>query len=530
MRSSRRSDALGTAILGIAITALGSGGCSAVDNVFCDNGNCGWSDNESASLSNLADLSATPPEDTSNKYYDNPMAQQLGRQFFFDTRFSGFSTSADELGRPMPFARQPKGAALNISCATCHDLKRGGADTATVPGNVSVGATWTNVNTPTVINSVFHPLIMWGARIDSLWAQPPGSIEASMGSNRARAAWTIASFYRADYEAVFVEYPLPMTGTIAQMTPTLATDAAHAGQCAMNPDCPTSCRSVKDDTTGATACWPRFPLDAKPGKKMGCQPGDATEPFGDAWDCMTTDDQNAIKRVVVNFGKALGAFESRLISRNSAFDQFMADLRQGRANESTLISADAKRGARLFVGKAACVDCHNTPLLSDDKFYNVGVPDMGPAVPTLGDCPMGGVCDCVTPNNCLPWGVRDGLSKLHKHPYLRTSTWSDNPNDQSRKMYMDMAPESAPTGSYRTPSLRDVALTAPYMHDGAIPTLEAVVAHYNRGGDPNAGGDRAARIKPLNLSDQEQSDLVAFLKTLTGEPLPSELSDAPQLP
>ena len=182
------------------------------------------------------------------------------------------------------------------------------------------------------------------------------------------------------------------------------------------------------------------------------------------------------------------------------------------------------------MGKAGCADCHNTPLLSDGKAYNIGVPDVGPAVPTVEDCPKGGVCDCVTPNNCLPWGARDGIVKLKNNTYLRTSEWSDNPNDTSRQIYMDMAPEGIAKGSYRTPSLRDVALTAPYMHDGLYSTLEAVVAHYNRGGDAEAGGDRSARIKPLHLTDQEQSDLVAFLKALTGEPLPSDLADPPELP
>ncbi|MEP6653549.1 MAG: cytochrome c peroxidase [Myxococcales bacterium] len=517
-------------ICGIALVVVTVGGCSAVDNVFCDNGNCGWTDHESAELSALTGLPAEPPVDTSNKYAENLMAQQLGRKFFSDPRFSGYYTGNDEIGRPMLFGRVAKGQALNMSCASCHDLKNGGADTATMPGNVSIGASWTTLNTPTVINVVFQPLLMWGARIDSLWAQPVGAIEASMGSNRARAAWTVASFYRAEYDAIFTEYPLPLQGTIAQLLPTLSTDPAKVGQCLMNPECPSSCRSVKDDASGATGCFPRFVLDGKPGKKAGCQPGDAAEPFGDAFDCMAMDDQVAVKRVIVNFAKAIGAFESRLISRDSAFDQFMVDVRAGRANESTIISSDAKKGAQLFVGKAGCVDCHNTPLLSDSKFYNVGVPDIGAAVATESVCPKGGTCDCVTPNNCLPWGVRDGLVKLQKHPYLRTSSWSDDSSDLSRQMYMDMSPGAVGKGSYRTPSLRDVALTAPYMHDGALPTLEAVVAHYNRGGDPSVYGDRSARIKPLNLSDNEQSQLVAFLKTLTGAPLPSELADLPELP
>src|SRR5947209_4672721 len=93
------------------------------------------------------------------------------------------------------------------------------------------------------------------------------------------------------------------------------------------------------------------------GSKMGCQPRDATEPFGDAWDCMDPQDQPQVVRVIVNFSKALAAFEAKLTTRNSAFDRFAADLRPGHAVESRAISPEAKNGARLFVGKAGCRSC-----------------------------------------------------------------------------------------------------------------------------------------------------------------------------
>lgn len=512
-----------------AAAALSVLGCGQVDDLLCDNGNCGWSETETTRIAALADLPESPGLDPSNKYVGNPAAEELGRQFFWETRFSGTSQVADALARPMPYGRTAKGQPLNISCASCHDLKHGGADTASVPGHVSIGAIWTDTNTISVINSAFKNVIMWAGRLDSLWAQAVGSIENSMGYNRVRTAWTIATYYRQAYDAVFTEYPLPMTGTISDVAPTLEATGARAGQCVLNPGCPSSCRQVQD-STGATGCWPRFPLDGKPGKKTGCQPGDATEPFGDAYDCMAEEDRLAIVRINVNFAKAVAAFEFRLVSRNSAFDKFVGDMRRGEANSSAAMSAEAKNGAKLFVGKAGCSDCHNGALLSDQKFHNIGIAQTGMAIPTLVDCPKGGVCDCETPNNCIPYGAYDGAAKLHKNAYLRTSMWSDDPDDQSRKPYMDMPQDSIPKGSYLTPSLRDVALTAPYMHDGAYRTLEEVVAHYNRGGDSAGVGPLSVRIKPLYLSADEQRDLVEFLKALTGEALPAELSDPPVLP
>ena len=517
-------------VVTMASAIIAATGCNQADRAYCSNGNCGWSEVEVARLAGLSGVPEQPPVDTSNKYASNPMAVELGRKFFWDTRFSGTYSGLDSIKRPMPYGRVAKGQALNIACVTCHDLRHGGIDPSSVPGNTSLGGTWDNVNATSVFNDAFRPLLFWGSRADSLWAQPPGSIEASMGSNRMRAVWTIATYYAADYTAVFTEYPLQMTGTIADLSPTLETTGTLAGQCKTTAGCPAGCRAVSDSTGTMNGCFPRFPLDGKPGSKAGCQPGDASEPFGDAWDCMDSADQTTVVRMLVNFGKALGAFEGRLISRNSAFDQFIDDLNAGRANESSAISPAAKNGARLFVGKAGCSDCHNGPLLSDESFYNIGIPQTGQGIPTMQDCPKGGVCDCVTPNNCIPFGAFDGNQKLRNHKYLRTSMWSDDPTDTSRAKYLNLDPNTIPKGSWRTPSLRDVALTAPYMHTGAYPTLESVVAHYNAGAQTLDNGTPSVRIQPLYLSDEEQSQLVEFLKTLTGQPLASELADPPQLP
>jgi cytochrome c peroxidase len=521
--------------ISLALAFLGLAGCSQVDKTFCENGNCGWSAVDSARIAALSDLPAAPPPDTSNKYFGIPAAEQLGRKFFWDTRFSGTPTGTDSIKRPVPYTRVPKGQPLNIACVTCHDLRHGGIDPSTIPGNVSLGGVLENANASSLFNVAYRPLLFWAARADSLWAQPPGGIENSMGSNRLRAAWTIATYYSADYKAVFTDWPMP-TG-IADTTLTLETAAPLTGQCHLNPDCPAGCRSVTDSTGGtATGCFPRFPLDGKPGSKKGCQPGDPTEPFGDAWDCMDPADQTLTLRVVVNYAKALASFEALLISRNSAFDKFVVDLRSGHADDSTAISSEAKNGARLFVGKAGCSDCHYGPLLaSDDDVFNIGVPQSGPGILTMEDCPKGGVCDCVTPNNCFPFGAYDGRMKLKAHPYLRTSMWSDNPQDDSRAKFVAADLSSIPKGSWRVPSLRDVAITAPYMHTGELATLEDVVAHYNWGAGPlpngNTGaGNPAAQLQPLYLSDQEQAQLVEFLKTLTGEPLPPEIADPPTLP
>jgi cytochrome c peroxidase len=512
--------------------AVALAGCSESDKLFCNNGNCGWSDEEIAWLSGLTGLPDTAPPDPTNKYATSSAAVDLGHKLFYDARFSGTSSGNDSLGRPVPYGRAPKGQPLNISCATCHSFDHGGADPASVPGDVSLGAAWTDVNAPGLLNAPFQTLLTLSGRADSLWAEAASGMEAGIGGNRLRAAWLISTYYSAPYAQVFTDWPLPVTGTIADVSPNLQTSGPQAGQCILNPDCPATCRQVADSSgSGATGCWPRFPLDGKPGSKAGCQPGDPTEPFGDAFDCMDPTDQEAITRVQVNFAKAIEAWEMELVSNNSPFDQFMADLHAGHANDSTAISDDAKRGARLFVGKAGCSDCHNTPLLSDWGFHNIAVPQVGLGVPTLADCPQGGTCDCVAPKNCLPFGVYDGMQKLRNNPFVRTGPYSDDRTDTSRQDYIGAPLDSFPKGGWRTPGLRNVALTPPYMHDGSYATLDDVIAHYNRGGDSsNVIGVPDARIKPLYLTADEQLELVAFLKTLTGAPLSADIVGQPTLP
>jgi cytochrome c peroxidase len=158
-------------------------------------------------------------------------------------------------------------------------------------------------------------------------------------------------------------------------------------------------------------------------------------------------------------------------------------------------------------------------------------------VPTESDCPAGGGCDCAPqtdthpgPKNCIPWGAYDGIDKLQKNAFRRDGTWSDDPADVSRMSFVSMTLDPKLIGGYRTPSLRNVALTAPYMHTGGLATLEDVVAHYNKGGEVNTPGAPSAQIRPLYLDTREQNALVEFMKSLTGDALPAELTAAPVLP
>jgi cytochrome c peroxidase len=230
--------------------------------------------------------------------------------------------------------------------------------------------------------------------------------------------------------------------------------------------------------------------------------------------------------VLVNFAKAIEAYEYKLISRDSDFDRWVKA-----GPRSLVIPPEARRGARLFVSKAGCIDCHSGPLLGDGAYRNIGVPQVGAAVPTVADCPAGAACDCAAGKGCLPWGAYDGLKRLAAHKFRRDDKqWSDDPEDPTRKSLYLSNPPDALKGTWRTPSLRDVALTAPYMHDGIYRSLDEVIWHYDSGGGPLANesvaATRAVQLKPLRLTEGERSDLVAFLHTLNGR-LPADLLKAP---
>ena len=163
---------------------------------------------------------------------------------------------------------------------------------------------------------------------------------------------------------------------------------------------------------------------------------------------------------------ALATFERSLVSFDAPFDGYM----QG---DATALSPEALRGMQLFTGKARCIKCHNGPNFTNGDFHNTGV---------LGD-DMG----------------RQALDRIAV----------------KREFQMTPYPFFATLRAFKTPSLRNVALTAPYMHNGSEATLEDVVRFYNQGGKAADTRGRARHITELHLSEQDIADLVAFLEALT---------------
>ena len=145
------------------------------------------------------------------QYLGDSAAELLGQAFFFDKAFSGVPTEVDAINRPSPPARTPNCQPLAISCASCHDLARAGVDTTSVPGHVSVGAGWTDVNALAVVNSAYRPVVFWNGRADSLWALNVVVAESPTTLNGIDcAAHQIADRYAGFYDDVFAKRFLPL--------------------------------------------------------------------------------------------------------------------------------------------------------------------------------------------------------------------------------------------------------------------------------------------------------------------------------
>lgn len=386
-----------------------------------------------------------PPDDPTNAYDLDPRAAELGQMLFFDTDFSGPIVVGDDGANG---GLGPVGAAGLVGCVSCHDVERAFVDTRSRPPNVSLAIDRGRRNSMTLVNAVYYDWIHWAGDRDSLWSQATQSLEAAFGSDRLYTAHVMYEKYRDLYDPIFEP----------DLDPAL--DPAH-------PDAA------------------RFPLHGRPSTPE--------------WEAMVAADQEIVTRIVVNFGKAIAAYERRLVVRESAFDRYVA-------GNSSAISLSAKRGLRLFVGRAGCVGCHSGPLLSDDAFHSVGVPQFGVNVPLVDD------------------GRMAAVDRLLSSPFNGAGPFSDDPVAGAARLADLSAGDESLRGLFRTKGLRGISQTAPYMHTGGIATLREVVEHYNRGGaEDGFSGEIDAIIRPLNLSPREVDDLVAFLESLEGDDLPADL-------
>jgi cytochrome c peroxidase len=179
--------------------------------------------------------------------------------------------------------------------------------------------------------------------------------------------------------------------------------------------------------------------------------------------------------------QALSSYERTLVFDDSPLDRYMA-------GDPDALDAAALRGLGLYLGKARCIVCHKGPNLTDNDFHNLGVPDAH----VTGDPQV-------------------MASIWFDAKRLGLDGWAELTEDPGR---WAVTKEPADRGKFRTMGLRNIAQSPPYMHNGALATLEVVVAFYDGGGGEHP--NKSPLMQPLGLTPDEQGDLVAFLKALTG--------------
>ncbi|MCH9685437.1 MAG: hypothetical protein K0V04_28650 [Deltaproteobacteria bacterium] len=243
--------------------------------------------------------------------------------------------------------------------------------------------------------------------------------------------------------------------------------------------------------------------DGTPLVPAGVMPGDGV------WETLPQSDQDAVNEVFVRFGKVIEAYERQLVSRNSRFDQMWQELADGAADSDALTDLE-KEGLRVFIDQGRCLGCHSGPNFTDGQFHNIAVAQVGDNIPQSD------------------LGRASGLQSLLVDEFNCAGPWSDHPN-KAECAVSRLADAEGEIGAFKTPSLRSVNLTPPYMHTGQFDTLDQVIAHYDLGGGPPGSFDgvRDELMRPLGLDLPQRTALVAFLATLEGEPLDPALNSAP---
>jgi cytochrome c peroxidase len=199
------------------------------------------------------------------------------------------------------------------------------------------------------------------------------------------------------------------------------------------------------------------------------------------------------ERIFVNVGKALEAYVRRLVPGPAPFDGYVEALEAGDPEGGGHLSPAARRGARAFL-REGCVSCHSGPLFTDGEFHNLGLP------------PSIGVSD-------LHLGRGHGARRAQASRYRCGSRFSDATTcDDLHFLNPDFEDFE---GAFKTPTLRNVELTGPYMHTGQLETLEDVVEHYRKLPGAPRVGRRDPQLRPLGRSVRPH-DVAAFLRTLSG--------------
>jgi cytochrome c peroxidase len=213
--------------------------------------------------------------------------------------------------------------------------------------------------------------------------------------------------------------------------------------------------------------------------------------------------------LLVNIAKAIAAWQETLVSPPTPFDRFRDALARKDSTSAAEYPPAARRGLRLFLGRGQCATCHAGPLFTNGEFGDIGVPFF------------------IKPEGVDP-GRQGGIKRVLANPYNLLGAFNDDVTRENATGTRHLRPEHRNFGEFKVPSLRNLKLTAPYMHNGSIASLRDVVRHYSELDEDRLHSDGERILKPLGLTDAESRDLVAFLESLSPtEPIVASVKPKP---
>ncbi len=229
----------------------------------------------------------------------------------------------------------------------------------------------------------------------------------------------------------------------------------------------------------------RFPPKAGPVNKR------SLPDVANAWEAMNQDDRELVTKIYVNMGKSIAAYERLIVPAMSRFDTYAEAIRNNVTDGLNNLSRDEVEGLRLFIGDGRCIECHNGPLFSNDDFANIGTPT-----------PKGKSFD---------FGRSIGVNKVIKAEFNCMSQYSDAEKSECFELRFIKRIGDDLAGSFKSPSLRNVTQTAPYMHAGQMKDLDEVLEHYNEPPTPIFGH---TMLTKLDLEPSQLNQLKQFLQSL----------------
>ena len=331
-----------------------------------------------------------------------------------------------------------------VSCETCHIPDKTFTDNLPVAHGIDD----TTRRSMPLAGMAYSPWLFWDGRADSLWSQALGPIESPVehGISRTRCYDIISRQYMMEYETIFG--PIPKLDQQYRQT----------------------ARPAPDDPA-IQAQWVAIPYE----------------------------ERQAITRLYANIGKAIAAFVRTIVPQESPFDRYAEAVLNGDIDKaSAILTPDQAFGLKLFIGRAQCINCHNSPLFSNNDFHNVGIP----ARPGFAPDP----------------GRAAGIPLVLGNEFNCLGNLSDaGPGDCAELKYIDTDTRKY-RGAFKTPSLRNVADRPPYMHAGQFKNLREVLRFYQSEAlKRSSEGKKAVGTDIIHgqLSDEDIDYLIAFLETLS---------------